>query len=75
MQILHLIQTTTLHGLAYAMKSAVNRCSVVPGPWQFGKVDQGSSFTLGSGAPFWPTVELHWLWGRWQTGARYFACG
>jgi CDP-paratose 2-epimerase len=26
---------------AYAMKAAVNRCSVVAGPWQFGKVDQG----------------------------------
>ncbi|HEX5489640.1 MAG TPA: NAD-dependent epimerase/dehydratase family protein [Candidatus Udaeobacter sp.] len=26
---------------AYAMKAAVNRCSVIAGPWQFGKVDQG----------------------------------
>jgi CDP-paratose 2-epimerase len=26
---------------AYAIKAAVNRCSVIAGPWQFGKVDQG----------------------------------
>ena len=26
---------------AYALKAAVNRCSVIAGPWQFGKVDQG----------------------------------
>jgi CDP-paratose 2-epimerase len=26
---------------AYDMKAVVNRCSVVAGPWQFGKVDQG----------------------------------
>jgi CDP-paratose 2-epimerase len=26
---------------AYALKAVVNRCGVVAGPWQFGKVDQG----------------------------------
>lgn len=26
---------------AYGLKSVVNRCGVVAGPWQFGKVDQG----------------------------------
>jgi CDP-paratose 2-epimerase len=26
---------------AYALKAAINRCGVVAGPWQFGKVDQG----------------------------------
>jgi CDP-paratose 2-epimerase len=26
---------------AYAMKAVVNRCSVIAGPWQFGKTDQG----------------------------------
>jgi CDP-paratose 2-epimerase len=26
---------------AYGLKAAVNRCSVVAGPWQFGKLDQG----------------------------------
>ena len=26
---------------AYGVKAAVNRCSVIAGPWQFGKVDQG----------------------------------
>jgi CDP-paratose 2-epimerase len=26
---------------AYGLKSAVNRCGVIAGPWQFGKVDQG----------------------------------
>jgi CDP-paratose 2-epimerase len=26
---------------AYAVKAAVNRCSVIAGPWQFGRVDQG----------------------------------
>ena len=26
---------------AYDMKAAVNRCSVIAGPWQFGKIDQG----------------------------------
>ena len=26
---------------AYGLKAAVNRCGVIAGPWQFGKVDQG----------------------------------
>ena len=26
---------------AYGLKSVVNRCGVIAGPWQFGKVDQG----------------------------------
>jgi CDP-paratose 2-epimerase len=26
---------------AYQIKAAVNRCSVIAGPWQFGKIDQG----------------------------------
>lgn len=26
---------------AYGLKAVINRCSVVAGPWQFGKVDQG----------------------------------
>src|SRR5262245_61376844 len=34
----HLIEE---YRAAYAMKAAVNRCSVIAGPWQFGKVDQG----------------------------------
>jgi len=25
----------------YAIKAAINRCSVIAGPWQFGKIDQG----------------------------------
>ncbi|MGO8701010.1 MAG: NAD-dependent epimerase/dehydratase family protein [Limisphaerales bacterium] len=26
---------------AYGLKAAINRCGVIAGPWQFGKVDQG----------------------------------
>lgn len=29
------------YGSAYGLKAVVNRCGVIAGPWQFGKVDQG----------------------------------
>ncbi len=37
----------------YGLRTVVNRCGVIAGPWQMGKVDQGFVVALGGAPPVW----------------------
>lgn len=44
----------------YGLKGAINRCGVIAGPWQFGKVDQGV-FTLWMLAHYFKKENLKYI--------------
>lgn len=44
----------------YGIKAVVNRCGVITGPWQMGKVDQGLA-VLWMARHFWPEKNLSYI--------------
>jgi len=44
----------------YKMKAIINRCGVITGPWQMGKIDQGVA-VLWMARHFWPEKELSYI--------------
>jgi len=44
----------------YKMKAIINRCGVITGPWQMGKIDQGVA-VLWMARHFWPEKKLSYI--------------
>ena len=62
------------YGAMYGVRAIINRCGVLTGPWQMGKVDQGV-FALWVGeALLRRRTPLHRLGRYGQAGARSAPC-
>lgn len=58
----------------FGMPAIINRCGVLSGPWQMGKVDQGVTVLL-AGSPFLSTkFIIYRLRRNGKTISRYLTC-
>ena len=55
---------------SFGLRAVVNRCGVVAGPWQLGKVDQGVFALLDARAPLRAAAHVHRVRRHGQAGAR-----
>ena len=55
---------------AFGLRTVIDRCGVIAGPWQMGKVDQGVFTHWLLGHHFGRQLQLHRLRRRGQAGAR-----
>ncbi|HEX5822751.1 MAG TPA: NAD-dependent epimerase/dehydratase family protein, partial [Solirubrobacterales bacterium] len=54
----------------FGLRAVVDRCGVIAGPWQMGKVDQGVFRLLALPPPLRPAAQLHRLRRDRQAGSR-----
>jgi CDP-paratose 2-epimerase len=55
----------------FGLKTVINRCGVLTGPWQMGKIDQGVVVLMDCKTFLESAIKLYWLWWHRQASARY----
>ena len=66
---LNSLQNCSFVNLVNIKKFVINRCSIA-GPWQMGKIDQGTYWLFCHF--FGKELKIHWFFWEWETGQRYF---